>query len=630
MKKAFLTLSLLFIISIGHSQGFDATPINFGLPTAGNITATANNSYFAINSYFSDVADINGSQLWYLMDMNGDGKSDLLVYQEKEAGNYRVPGTTGNRYWKVYLNNGTGFNTTPVNWTLPAGGNITASSNNSYYGISNYFNDAADVNGSQLWYVMDMNGDAKPDILVYQEKEAGNYRVPGTTGNRYWKVYLNNGSGFDTTPVNWSLPAGGNINATSNNSYYNIINNYSDNTEVTGSQLWYLMDMNGDGKSDLLVYREKGAGNYSVPGTTGNRYWKVYLNNGSGFDTTPLSWALPAGGNITTTTNNSYYDINNVSGNADDSNGSQLWYIMDFNGDHKLDLLVYREKNAGAYSVPGTIGNRYWKVYLNNDSGFDSAPINWSLPAGGNITSTINNSYYAINNNSGNATDINGSQLWYVMDMDGDGKSDLLVYEEKEAGNYRVPGTTGSRFWKVYANNGAGFDISPVNWTLPAGGNITTTTNNSYYAINNNSANATDINGSQFWYVFDMNGDYKSDLLVYEEKQSGAYSVPGTTNRYWKVYLNNSAPLDIHETVANDNNINLYPNPLTDYSTIAFKEIQENTSIKIFDISGKVIATDIFSGKEYTIKKGGMKPGVYFLQIIDKLKNTTTKKLIVQ
>ena len=47
------------------------------------------------------------------------------------------------------------------------------------------------------------------------------------------------------------------------------------------------------------------------------------------------------------------------------------------------------------------------------------------------------------------------------------------------------------------------------------------------------------------------------------------------------------------------------------------------------DVIGKEIKTINFSGKQLIIEKGQMNPGIYFIQITDENKNTTTKKLII-
>jgi hypothetical protein len=77
-------------------------------------------------------------------------------------------------------------------------------------------------------------------------------------------------------------------------------------------------------------------------------------------------------------------------------------------------------------------------------------------------------------------------------------------------------------------------------------------------------------------------------------------------------------------------NISISPNPFTSQSVISFSQEQRNCTIYIEDISGKKIKTYTFSGKEFTIEKGEMNTGIYFLKIEDELKNVVTRKIIVQ
>jgi hypothetical protein len=74
----------------------------------------------------------------------------------------------------------------------------------------------------------------------------------------------------------------------------------------------------------------------------------------------------------------------------------------------------------------------------------------------------------------------------------------------------------------------------------------------------------------------------------------------------------------------------LAPNPLSTFSTLQFKEIQDNSILKIIDVVGKTVKETKFSGKEVIIEKGEMLPGVYFIQITDKHKLTSYKKIVVQ
>lgn len=74
----------------------------------------------------------------------------------------------------------------------------------------------------------------------------------------------------------------------------------------------------------------------------------------------------------------------------------------------------------------------------------------------------------------------------------------------------------------------------------------------------------------------------------------------------------------------------IYPNPFNHQTTVEFQKEQNNTFVKITDLCGKEISTQLFSGKSLIIEKGLLKEGVYFLQITDENKNTTNKKIIIQ
>jgi len=72
------------------------------------------------------------------------------------------------------------------------------------------------------------------------------------------------------------------------------------------------------------------------------------------------------------------------------------------------------------------------------------------------------------------------------------------------------------------------------------------------------------------------------------------------------------------------------PNPFSEQTTISFSTEQKNTDVKILDVFGKEIKTISFSGKQLSIEKREMQAGIYFVQITDKNKNITNKKIIIQ
>jgi len=281
------------------------------------------------------------------IDMNGDGLPDRV-------------GTTASPYsWNVYFNNGNGFNTA-ASWSHPSG------DPNNYYG--NFIRDA-DAYGSVRSDVIDMNGDGRPDRVVY--------------GNPDWRVYFNTGSSFEANYFAWPAPAaysGYWIRHSAFMSYegYAWTNRVAD-----------MVDMNGDGLPDRVV--SDGAS------------WFVFFNNGSGFDQ-GVTWA------------NSTYHIHSTYSVGGSPYTTSM--LVDMNGDGLPDLVAYP-------------GQGSWTVYLNTGSGF-SAGVDWP-------------------NTDGYITEGIGNAIVDVFDINGDGLPDKIRA-------YAIPGSP----WTVYRNNGPVADLLSV------------------------------------------------------------------------------------------------------------------------------------------------------------------------
>jgi Secretion system C-terminal sorting domain len=98
------------------------------------------------------------------------------------------------------------------------------------------------------------------------------------------------------------------------------------------------------------------------------------------------------------------------------------------------------------------------------------------------------------------------------------------------------------------------------------------------------------------------------------------------------IYLNGTClscgPLSVNKhNIFSDFSIS--PNPFTTQTTFSFDEAQTNMTIKIIDITGKEIKKINFTGMQFTIDKGEMKSGIYFVQTTDEKKNVCNKKLII-
>jgi len=194
---------------------------------------------------------------------------------------------------------GQGFEKSPTSWSTPF-----------------TIDQITDFSSGVKHTTMDISGDNKPDLVVTY-----NNGFLGSVGDFRWDVYLNNGSGFNNTPVSWNTP-------------FNLdqITDFSSGVKHT------TMDISGDSKPDLIVTYNNG-----FLGSVGDFRWDVYLNNGSGFNNSPTSWSTP-------------FELEQI---TDFSSGVKHT-TMDINGDNKLDLVVTYYNG-----YLGSVGDFRWDVYLN-------------------------------------------------------------------------------------------------------------------------------------------------------------------------------------------------------------------------------------------------------------------------
>jgi hypothetical protein len=85
-------------------------------------------------------------------------------------------------------------------------------------------------------------------------------------------------------------------------------------------------------------------------------------------------------------------------------------------------------------------------------------------------------------------------------------------------------------------------------------------------------------------------------------------------------------PLDVHPIRADRLPLEIYPNPAKSYLTIRLPPTANHLTLKLFDISGKMIKEIVAptDKNEIKIPLKGINPGIYFLQL-----GKETKKFIV-
>ncbi|MBU2515405.1 VCBS repeat-containing protein [bacterium] len=345
-------------------------------------------SDYAIKSY-SDL------HTWKTTDINGDGKTDLLIvrvhewneiygcyeykysihgepYLEYVCGTKEVKPKTFNYY--AALSNGSSFNTPQP---------ISALAATSFGGTD-----------SNIKFTSDLDGDGKADIIRF-------------TFDGGFFVLRSQGQEFETE-ANW-IPSGNPVNVGHPYSYLQPQPNGSSSLDAVYKEVvendlykWTVGDWNGDGKPDLIYARigsydeRKGCYDYEKQGGEGSIathcgivsvkpksfHFYVALNNGSGFEPPQMLWSR----------NGDMVDLE----------------VGDFNGDRRTDVLIINK--VINYTSPA-LGSYAYRVA--GDISF--------LFSGGEPNSFIR--YYM--------EDIESQELtaWSVVDLEGDGRDDIFFWD---------------------------------------------------------------------------------------------------------------------------------------------------------------------------------------------------------
>ncbi|WP_394846925.1 FG-GAP-like repeat-containing protein [Pendulispora brunnea] len=506
-------------------EKFELSPIEYTLPVAGmrlaGIYTTANQGAYTTE----------GDEFWSLRDMNGDKYPDLVITTNIRQVLSEEPGDdnildevfdlSASPNWHVYLGGPEGFRKDFIQWSVPQGGRTARGFNRMAMqgGTDRIHNSHGQVNkqGDLAWVVRDMDGDGKPDLVATGSAEelvqvGYIFRVFGGDAEPpYWRVYLNNGSGFSKEPTKWLVPktpvwdtfAGLSLEASS------VRANYK-------TQVWEMRDMNGDKRPDIVAYGkveevkpgpDAGAGGFRArpPGQPNAPHWDVYLNDGKGFSATATPWTLPKQRGVGDD------GLNGTSGPTvgQTEDGDNTWTLLDITGDGKQDLVITASQISFQMKAFGYPSTAHWEVYANTGTGFESMK-QWPLPRGGLGAGGF--SATAIS-----SANVPGDKVWRTVDIDGDAKPDLVVTGEFSAGAdpgvYNLGRQGDNPFWRVFRNKGDSFESENEGkeWKLPQPGGLR---DHGFATTESLFGNEGDKKiGDENWTLLDLTADGQPELV---------------------------------------------------------------------------------------------------------------------
>ena len=134
-------------------------------------------------SPFDKIASGELGKHWVTMDVDGDGKPDLV--QTSQTGKNQVFSENDEQFWQVYKNTGSGFSRSASRFNVP---NI---------GTSEGLYSIAMSDDRKQWAVMDLDGDKRLDVILLVDPKTGKLwpakdrkTVDGQqTNDEAWRVY---------------------------------------------------------------------------------------------------------------------------------------------------------------------------------------------------------------------------------------------------------------------------------------------------------------------------------------------------------------------------------------------------------------------------------------------------------
>lgn len=378
----------------------------FGYTQGSNEAFSANSNFSASSLATTILYSGTGSAIFVVpLDVNGDGKTDLL---QVNAGDLAGQMVINNRLW-ISLGSGN-FR------EVPAGASA------GQFNLANVNLTTRPGCGAQS-HIVDLNGDGLPDFFV-----VGSY-CTGVAQANY--VYINNGDGsFQKSAVTGLQALNPNNGATLLRSPQAVLVNTSNlSIGLSTGQAYFMLDVNGDGKIDMVTTESAGTSGASC---VANACTKIYRGDGlGGF------------------TQGAYSGVDLFS--ATDPLEPE---VVDVDGDGINDLYFWRQNwnwSGGGLGSPsvgylrsrgdGTFETFLQRkpelcrlgVFIDYNGGGKTRCLILGLTASTNSLTGLTN--FTLNNAAQVLGSTDGSQGVELIDVNGDGRQDILSWNENSAKN---------------------------------------------------------------------------------------------------------------------------------------------------------------------------------------------------
>ncbi len=237
---------------------------------------------------------------------------------------------------------------------------------------------------------------------------------------------------------------------------YGLPTGYDDDTFVAAHGVeardtaWRLVHV--DGRPAILALRATGLDDVGVT------RWLLHRAGATGFDAAATDWSLPTG---LPEGGDAGFDAHDASLHAWPAGLEPAYESVDAHGEVVAGRPWLHDLDADGWPDVVAFTATGWSVFRGGASGLATEAVTWALPDGAPAA--------ALDGRADTTPD--DGLNWRIVDMDGDGREDLVVQASP------TDATIGATRWVMYRNTGVGF-AAGVDWLLPpvAGGSSRTST----------------------------------------------------------------------------------------------------------------------------------------------------------
>lgn len=427
---------------------------------------------------------------WATVDLDGDGAMDLVQTSDPSASVSAVFSDAAGPHWRVFKGSRAGFASTAVRFAVPASG------------LPDGFYASEGPGRGRAWTLVDLNGDARPDLVQTADPAVPEGRVFRDGAGAFWRVFLNTGDGFAPLPRRLPVPDSG------------LADGFSASFAASDLRQWSFLDLDGDGHRDLVQTANPARAGALVYSDAAGTFWKrtrMVSAGDAGTMETFASYterfvvpaALLADGFFATSFGSAPV-------------GSRFWTTMDITGDGILDLVVTADpRRPGGYVWSDAFGD-YWSVFRGEAGGFARIESRVRVPPSG-----LGDGFYATSEDG-----LRSGRGWFVADLDGDALLELVQTADPSAATPAAFRDEGGDYWKVHRLREGVPDLRALRLGVPASGSV-----GGFVA-------ARMVDAARVWALFDLDGDGKRDLVQTANAAASTARVwSDGAGAYWRVWF---------------------------------------------------------------------------------------------